>query len=366
MDRLLRKYRRDLHRIPELGLELPRTWAYLKKALERYPCRVFSPVPYGVCAYFDFGRERTAAVRADMDALPLREETGLPFASGTPGRMHACGHDGHMAMALALGAEAARQKTAPPRNLLLVFQPGEEMGGGGERICRSGVFREFGADRIFGFHLWPGLPAGAVAGRPGPLMAGSSEVTVEITGKSCHIARAGAGADALLAAVEFVRRAYRAAEELPPGTRRLLKFGRLESGEARNVVSGRSLLLGSLRAFEPETLAFLKGRLVEAGREAAEATGCAVRVGFGGEYPPVVNHPGLFEEARALLGEGLRPLAEPVMTAEDFAFYQRELPGVFLLLGTGRDTPLHSSRFDFDERALEAGLGAYRRLLGMA
>jgi amidohydrolase len=367
MNPLLVQYRRDLHQIPEIDLEVPQTCGYIRRVLEQYPCRVFSPAPNSLCAYFDFGRESTVAFRADMDALPVQENTGFSFASRIPGRMHACGHDGHMAMVLALAEEVARSGgKGLPRNVLLVFQPGEEGTGGAEPICQSGVFREVRADRIFGFHLWPDLPRGVVASRPLELMARNSEVTVEITGRSSHIAKSEQGADALLAAAEMVLRGYRMErEEVAPEEYRLLKFGKMESGSARNVISGSSLLLGSLRSFKPQVFDFMKGRLEEMGKELERETGCTLNIDFSQGYPPVINHPGLFQEVHAFLGEGLKVLEKPVMIAEDFSFYQQEIPGVFLFLGTGEDIPLHSDRFRFDEEILEIGLGVYKKLLRM-
>ena len=171
----IRTDRRQLHRIPELDKSLPQTLTYLKKALEGLNCRVFSPMEGALCAWFDFGRETAIAFRADMDALPISEKTRAEYASLHPGCMHACGHDGHMAMALAAatwvddvvsdrvpGTSAADL----PRNVLVVFQPAEETTGGARLVCESGVFERCGADRIFGFHLWPDLPAGSLASCP--------------------------------------------------------------------------------------------------------------------------------------------------------------------------------------------------------
>ena len=201
-------HRRALHRIPELDRDLPETTAYVKGVLAPLPCAVTEPIPGAVCAFFDAGRERTAAFRADMDALPVTEATGLPFASRHPGRMHACGHDGHTAMALSLAEWAAGHLGALPRNLLLLFQPAEETTGGAEDLCRTGILGDRRVDRVFGLHIWPGLPAGEVWTRPGPLMARSSEVSLQIRGRSVHISRAEEGLDALWAGCEFLRRAY--------------------------------------------------------------------------------------------------------------------------------------------------------------
>lgn len=179
---LLTRLRRDLHRIPELDFDLPETTAYVRAELERVRdavearhgagvCSVFSPCRSSLCMFFDRESEHATAVRADMDALPVAERSGVAFASCRQGRMHACGHDGHMAMALALAHHLADSFDELPRSVLLVFQPAEETTGGADFICESGVFERYRTDRIFGFHLWPDLPLGSIAGRPGPLLA---------------------------------------------------------------------------------------------------------------------------------------------------------------------------------------------------
>ena len=184
----LRRYRRDLHRIPELDFDLPQTIAYIEGVLDPLACEVTHPCPSCVCAFFDAGVGAThaTAIRADMDALPIAEATGAAFASTHPGKMHACGHDGHMAMALAAATFVDRtireQPGAIKRNVLFVFQPAEETTGGAKTVCESGVFERYGVNRIFGFHVWPDLPAGTLASRSGPLLARSSETHIHIHG----------------------------------------------------------------------------------------------------------------------------------------------------------------------------------------
>ena len=163
-------HRRALHRIPELDRDLPETLAYVKKVLEPLGCEVFSPVTGSLCAWFDRGREHTVAFRADLDALPVEEAGAPPYRSCHPGKMHACGHDGHTAMVLALG-ELAAGLTDLPRNVLLIFQPAEETEGGAKDICDTGLLEQCRVKRVFGCHLWPGKPLGTVWTRPGPLMA---------------------------------------------------------------------------------------------------------------------------------------------------------------------------------------------------
>ena len=367
---LLTQYRRDLHRIPELDDDLPETIAYIKRELAGLPCEVLEPCKSTVCAFFDFGRERTVAVRSDMDALPVTEATGVPFASEHSGCMHACGHDGHMAMALAaarwVGSALSAPELAPrmPRNVLFVFQPAEETTGGAKRVCQSGVFELTRTERVFGFHLWPDLPAGTIASRPGALLARSSETTVEFHGVSSHIAKWREGRDALGAAARFVVGAKWLSRRLEQEEPCTLRFGHLVAGTVRNAVAGEARVEGSLRVFSDEMFSRARSEVRELAETAAREEGCTVDVSFSEGYPPVVNDRALYERVAQAL-PSLETVPEPLLIAEDFAFYQRHLPGVFLLLGTGTGIPLHSDAFTFDERVLASGLSAYKRLITM-
>ena len=361
---LLRRYRRDLHQIPELDDDLPETIAYVRAVLEALPCdkTVFSPATSTVCCFFDRGTSHATAVRSDMDALPVTERTGRAFASRHAGCMHACGHDGHMAMVLGLAQHVARHLDELPRSLLLVFQPAEETTGGAKRVCESGVFERLGVDRLYGFHLWPELPYGTVASRPGALLAASNETTVTIEGTASHIARAELGHDALEAGARFLLDAYTLVEEARREESCVLKFGRMEAGSVRNQIADRARLEGSLRTFSVEMGDRLRTELPALAERDAAALGCTARVHFSEGYPPVTNDAALYDLVREAVPE-LQTLDAPLMIAEDFAWYQRWLPGVFLLLGTGGDAPLHSDRFDFDEDVLMRGLAVYESLV---
>lgn len=208
MQNLLTRFRRDLHQIPELDRQVPETLAYVEAALAPLPCRLFHPIPQALCAFFDGGKGDTIGFRAELDALPIQEAEGRGYGSRHPGCMHACGHDGHMAMLLGLAHAWEAVRDSLPHNLLLIFQPAEETTGGAADICSQGVLDDYGVSRIFGCHLWPGLPEGQAFARPGPMMARSSEVTLTIRGRSVHIANRQQGNDALLAGAEFLRAAY--------------------------------------------------------------------------------------------------------------------------------------------------------------
>ena len=351
--------RQALHRIPELDHDLPQTLAYLKNALKGLPCRVFSPMSGALCAWFDFGRETAIAFRADADALPIEEKTGAAYASQHPGKMHACGHDGHMAILLELARRLSR-KEALPHNVLLVFQPAEETTGGARELCETGIFETYGVQAIFGLHLWPGLTAGVIASREQEMMARSCEVTVDIFGKTAHIAKAAEGVDALAAGVEFYRQAGALEESVPQGIFRLLKFGKFQSGTVRNALSAHTHLEGSLRAFQDAIFEGLQQGLREIGHQVERAFGCTVQVHMNDGYPAVMNPPELFARVRRAVEFTL--LEAPSMTTEDFSWYQRHLPGMFFFLGVGDTPALHADTFDFDEAVLENGAEFFERL----
>ena len=359
MQQLLSQYRRDLHQIPETDFDLPCTLAYVRKVLEQYPCQILTPCESTICAFFDAGKPKTTAFRADMDALPILERNDHEFVSQHKGRMHACGHDGHMAMVLGLAKLVSEQIDTLPRNILLVFQPAEETTGGAKYICESGIFEQLNCDRIFGWHLWPDLPKGMIATRPGPLLARSTEVTITITGRSSHIGKAEEGADALYAASAFLYRAYQQVDKLGnPEEMRLLKFGKLESGQARNAISNKSVMLGSMRVYSQAMYDAIRGMMEQLAKELEEETGCTFDLHFSLDYPPIINDESLVRMAQEALPQ-LQQLEKPLLVAEDFSVYQEYLPGLFLLLGIGQvDNPLHSDTFDFDETVLSVGLAA--------
>lgn len=351
--------RRALHAIPELGLELPKTAAYVRSTLEPLNCHVFSPVGYTVCAFFDFGADSAIGFRADMDALPIAEETGLPFASTHPGQMHACGHDGHTAIALELARRLSEKKKLP-HNVLLIFQPGEETPGGALPICESGVLEQYKVKTVFGLHLWPGLEKGIIHTRENELMSRGSELTVDVYGKSAHIGNASAGIDALAAAVEFYRQAREAEAVLPPETFRLLNFGQFHSGTVRNALSAHTRMEGSLRAFQDEVFDGLQEKLFAIASNVEGKFGCTVKVTLADGYPAVMNDPELVARVRRIAEVKL--LEKPTMTSEDFAEYQRRASGVFFFLGTGNTASLHATTFDFDEEILLKGADFFEKL----
>ena len=351
--------RHALHRIPELELDLPKTQNYLKQTLSALSCKVFSPMGSALCAWFDFGAEEAIAFRADMDALPITEKTGAEYASTHPGAMHACGHDGHMAILLELARRLDTKKDLR-HNVLLIFQPGEESPGGARAICDTGVLETYQVKAVFGLHLWPALEKGVVFSRRNELMARASEVTLDIYGKSAHIAKAAEGIDSLMAGAEFYTRAMEMERQIPAGIFRLLKFGKFHSGTVRNALSAHTHLEGSLRAFQDETFEAMAQSLRDIAADVEKKYGCTVNLHLADGYPAVLNSDCVYDAVCSILP--VQELAEPCMTAEDFSWYQKHVPGMFFFLGLGDTPALHADTFDFDETILTKGADFFEAL----
>ena len=351
--------RRALHRIPELDKDLPKTMAYLRRVLEGLNCQVFAPMPGALCAWFDFGAKEAIAFRADADALPIQERSKENYASQHLGKMHACGHDGHMAILLEL-ARRLSAKESLRHNVLLVFQPAEETTGGARDICKTGIFKQYKVQAIFALHLWPGLLEGMIASRCNEMMSRSCEVTVDITGKSAHIAKASDGVDALAAGVEFYRRCMAMESALPKKVFRLLKFGKFESGTVRNALSEHTHMEGSLRAFQDDVFYTLRAGIVSIGKEIERSYGCTVNIYMNDGYPAVMNPADLYKRVKRSVG--FFEMDKPSMITEDFSWYQKKMPGMFFFLGTGNTPALHADDFDFNEEILIKGADFFEDL----
>lgn len=367
MQTRLTERRRALHRIPELGFDLPKTHAYLAEALAHCGAQVRTVAQCGLLAYFDFGRAQTALFRSDMDALAVEEQTGAAFCSTHSGQMHACGHDGHMAMLLALADYAGAHPDEMTHNLLLVFQPAEESGGGGGVIVNGGALEGYDISRAFALHVDPMLPSGTLGSRPGPFMAHASELNFTVHGRAAHVARFSEGRDALAAAADFLTRARSMERALPPDVPRLLKFGMMHAGSAVNILADEARLGGTLRTYDDALFEQLRDGLCRHAAECEREYGVRFDLNFAEGYPAVINDAPLYRQARAALeGIPFTELEQPSLLAEDFGFYAQRFPSLMLFVGLGTGIPLHSPQFNFDERALMTGAQALIRLAQMA
>ena len=343
---LLRKHRRALHRIPEPAYGEVKTSAYVEGELKALGLPVTRA---GTGLWADLPGEGEALLfRADMDALPIREETGAGCASVHLGIMHACGHDAHMANLLTFAAFCCDHREVLTRPVRFLFQPGEEAEGGAQRMIGAGALE--GVGEVYALHVDPQRKAGHAGLRAGPVMAGAMEFDLVFSGRAAHCAEREVGRDALAAALWLIGR-FPELEQTFPG---VLHCGKLTAGEARNVVASSALAECTYRFFDPEHREALLRELQVLAADAGPDIRAEVRVRV--VYPPVINDAGAVERAEKLLR--LPERMDPLFTAEDFAFYLRERPGCLIWLGVAEGEPgrLHTPTLFFDERPLLDGL----------
>ena len=360
--------RRDLHRHPELGFEEHRTSEKIATLLGEWGWRVHRGLAgTGVVAQMGQGAP-VIGLRADIDALPMDEATGLEYASGTPGKMHACGHDGHTAMLL-LAARKIAEEGVKQGTVTLIFQPAEENDGGARVMIEQGLFREFPVDQVYGIHNWPGLAPGRMVARDDKMMAAFAVFEIEVSGRGGHGAMPEQS-DGVIAAAAAMASALqeipaRSLSPLEPG---VVSVTQIHSGSAWNVCPDRAVLRGTARWFDPAAGDTIEARVKEVANACAAAQGCAARIDYQRRYPATINSAAEAAVARDVAAEmGLdTAIAAPSMASEDFAFMLNEVPGAYIWLGAAREGEnpgLHSAKFDFNDAVLPVGAEFWVRLV---
>jgi amidohydrolase len=356
-------WRRDFHRHPEVAFEERRTAGVVRAFLERVGIEVRPCGEPGLRGVLKGGRPGpTVALRADMDALPLAEENDHGFASEVPGAMHACGHDGHMAILMGAARWLAARRDELEGSVVFLFQPSEERPPGGAMgMVRDGALE--GVDRVFGLHLWQPLPTGLVGVCPGPMLAQSDNFEVVVAGRGGHASQPHMLADPVLAAAQLVVAAQSiVSRAVDPLDAAVVSFSTIHGGQAHNIIPDEVRLTGTVRTYEAGAQQVIKRRLRDVAEAISAGAGATARLTYEDGYPPVVNDPGVTERvaaaARRELGDDRVQRIRPVMGGEDFAYYLREVPGAFVFLGMGDGCPYphHNARFDLDERALPLGV----------
>ncbi|MBB4010042.1 M20 aminoacylase family protein [Allorhizobium taibaishanense] len=352
--------RQDLHRHPELSFEERRTAAIIARYLLSYGYNVHEGVGgNGVVATLKRGQgSRRLGLRADFDALPIDEQTGLPYASEKSGVMHACGHDGHTAILLA----AARYLAESGRFdgiLTLIFQPAEEVGAGAKAMIRDGLFDRFPVDAVFGLHNWPGVPAGAFGFVEGPAMASVDKAVVRVIGKGGHGAEPQQAIDPVLAAASIVTALQSiVSRNVDPRDMGVVTVGSIHGGTASNVIPESVELQITCRAFRPEVRLLLEERLIRLAQAQAESFGASAIVDFRCGFPPVINHADQTEFVREVAQRHFPEASildnfQPRTASEDFAFMLEERPGSYFFVGNGDGAPLHSPHYRFNDAIIE-------------
>ena len=373
--------RHRLHQIPELGYEEFETAATIRAELDRLRIPYVAGVenaPTATVAWLGDTTKPCIALRADIDALPITEETGLPYASTHPGRMHACGHDGHTANLI---GTAAVLKSLAERGQLnccvkLMWQPAEEGGGGADRMVNAGVLDgRIGpkVSAVFGLHGWPGLKIGTIATKAGALLAATDTWQATFVGRGCHAAFPHTGIDPIVTAAEAVTNLQQfVSREVNPVEPAVITVGRIAGGTASNVIPDTCEIEGTARTLTPTLRAKIRQSIERRCRALATAGGCELKFDWWDGYPPTINDPAMTEYvatvAKQTLGVDRFYLAPfPAMGGEDFAYYLEKCPGNFFLVGVEPQDapgypPLHSDRYNFSDEALAVGMRMFVEL----
>lgn len=364
-------WRRYLHQNPELSFKEIETSRFIESTLQGFGVRTWRLAPTGVIAEIGTGGP-IIALRADIDALPVDEATGTPYASANFGVMHACGHDAHAAMLLAAAKSLSLRPPATGR-VRLVFQAAEELPpGGAQQLVEAGLLED--VSMVFGIHVQSGLPVGMAAVGPGPVTANSDRFEILLHGSAGHAALPHQARDAIVMAGHLILALQTiVSRSVDPMSPAAVSIGQVEAGRAPNIIADRARLAGTVRSLQAPTQAIVEQRIRDLAQTTATAFGGSAEVRYMRGYPGVENAllpSGLFAQAaRDVLGEDSVQGALTQLAGEDFGHYTRRVPGAFLYLGSGsegRDFPHHHPRFDLDERALDYGVQVWLRLVDLA
>ena len=376
----LRSIRRDIHAHPELGYEEERTSGLVAEKLTEWGIPVLRGMAgTGVVGIIRNGSgKRAVGLRADMDALSMQESNNFAHVSRHPGKMHACGHDGHTAMLLG-AAHYLSQHRNFDGTVYVIFQPAEESFGGAVRMIKDGLFQQCPMDAVFGMHNWPGPEFGKFGIRSGPMMASSNTFTLTVKGLGSHAGQPNRGVDPIMAAIQIAQSWQTIiTRNRNPTEAAVLSITQIHAGSTFNVVPDDAVMTGTVRTFSTTTLDLIERRMREIAEHTAAAFGALVEFEFDRGYPPLVNDAAETEFAigvmRSVVGaDKVNPDLEPTMGAEDFAFYLQHVPGCYVFIGNGkgehRDADhgtgpcnLHNPSYDFNDALLPIGATYWVRL----
>lgn len=360
--------RRDIHREPELGFDTEKTAEKILAALDGLPLEIEAGVARnGIVATLKGSKDGpTIGLRADMDALPIHEETGLGFASGTDGKMHACGHDAHASMLVGAAHMLSSVRDELSGTVRFFFQPAEEGGGGGKVMVEEGALG--GVDRVFALHLWPGMQFGRSATKPGPVMAAADQFDIEVRGKGGHGAMPHLGADPIVVAAHIVTALQTlVSREVDPTEPAVVTVGMIGAGSAFNIIPETAKISGTVRSVSPDVRRLLPKRMEEMAQGIARGMRAEATLDYRFSYPVTMNDPEAasfaLDVASGVLGdENVSEAEQPSMGGEDFAFMLEAVPGAYLWLGVGDVSGLHTPRFDFDEGIMPVGAALHTAL----
>src|SRR3954466_9327123 len=370
----IQAWRRDIHQHPELLYDVHRTAAFVADRLREFGCDevVTGLGQTGVVGVIKGSKPageglKVIGLRADMDALPIEEETSLPYASKTPGKMHACGHDGHTAMLL-----GAARYLAETRNFagdaVVIFQPAEEGGAGAAAMIKDGLMDRFAIDQVYGMHNGPGIPIGSFAIRSGPIMAATDAIDIKIEGLGGHAARPHKCIDSVLVGSQLITALQSiVSRTVDPLDSAVISMCEFHAGNARNVIPQTAELRGTVRTLTPEVRELVEKRVREVVAGVAQITGAKIDLVYERGYPVTVNHASQTDLATRVAAEiagkdGVRE-TPPLMGAEDFAYMLEARPGAFIFCGNGDSAGLHHPAYNFNDEAIVYGTSYWIKLV---
>jgi len=377
LHREITDWRHDLHAHPELLYDVHRTAATVAEKLKAFGCdEVVTGIGRtGVVGLIRGNKggdgHKVIGLRADMDALPIEEANDLPYKSTMPGKMHACGHDGHTAMLL-----GAARYLAETRNFagtaVVIFQPAEEGGGGGRAMVQDGLMERFGVEQVYGMHNFPGLPVGEFALRPGPIMAAADRLTIEIEGKGGHAARPHLSIDTVLVGAQIINQIQSiVARNVDPLQAAVVSICMFQAGSTDNVIPQTALLKGTARSLDPKVRDLLEERLHAVIEGTAQLYGATAKLTYKRDYPVLRNHERETSFAASVASEvvgdsHVNTAMVPVMGAEDFSFMLEERPGAFIFVGNGPSAGLHHPAYNFNDEVIPIGTSYWVKLVETA
>jgi amidohydrolase len=371
----IQAWRRDIHEHPELLYDVHRTAAFVAERLRQFGCdEVATGLGHTGVVGVIKGRKAPGqgdisviGLRADMDALPIEESTELPYASKTPGRMHACGHDGHTAMLLGAARYLSETRNFAG-NAVVIFQPAEEGGAGAAAMLKDGLLERFGIEQVYGMHNGPGIPIGSFAIRPGPIMASTDAVNISIEGRGGHAARPHTAIDSVMVGAQLVTALQSiVSRSVDPLESAVVSICEFHAGNARNVIPQTAELRGTVRTLTAEVRALVEKRLREVVSGVAQMTGAKIDLKLERGYPVVVNHAAqtdvAIRAAKEVAGEANVHEMPPLMGGEDFAYMLERRPGAFIFCGNGDTAGLHHPAYDFNDDAIVYGTSYWIKLV---
>jgi len=371
----IQAWRREIHQHPELLYDVHRTAAFVADRLREFGCDEVATGlgRTGVVGVIkgrkpvDSADIRVIGLRADMDALPITEATDLPYASKTPGLMHACGHDGHTAMLL-----GAARYLAETRNFagdaVVIFQPAEEGGAGAAAMIKDGLMDRFAIDQVYGMHNGPGIPVGSFAIRPGPIMAATDSVDIRIEGLGGHAARPHICIDSVMVGAQLITALQSiVSRSVDPLESAVISICEFHAGDARNVIPQTAVLKGTVRTLTKKVRELVEKRIREVVAGVAQITGARIDLTYERGYPVTVNHAAqtdvAIEVAKEIAGEANVHETPPMMGAEDFSYMLEARPGAFIFCGNGDSAGLHHPAYNFNDEAIVFGTSYWIKLV---